>query len=104
MSLAGTTSNIVISTEGGVLCRRSGETCMLQSAMQMFVARFASRPEACLYRHDRLRGQPTGLSTAHCMKPQCFGRDDNGWGEHAEGSAQNRPTTSACGSASRDSP
>src|SRR5580698_6399316 len=26
---------------------RSGETCMLQSAMQMFVARFASRPACC---------------------------------------------------------
>jgi len=41
---------IVISTEGAIL-RRSGETCMLQSAMQMFVARFASRPAGCLYRH-----------------------------------------------------
>jgi len=54
---------IVISTEGDVLCRRSGETCMLQSAMQMFVARFASRPAACLYRHYSLRGQAAGLST-----------------------------------------
>jgi len=38
---------------------------MLQSAMQMFVARFASRPAICLYEHYRLRGQPAGLSTPH---------------------------------------
>jgi hypothetical protein len=55
----------VISTEGGVFCRRSGETCMLQSAVQIFVARFASRPAGCWYRHYRLHKQTAGLSTAH---------------------------------------
>jgi len=38
---------------------------MLQSAMQMFVARFASRPAVCPCRHCRLRRQPAGLSTPH---------------------------------------
>jgi len=38
---------------------------MLQSAMQMFVARFASRPAVCLCQHYRLRRQAAGLSTPH---------------------------------------
>ena len=61
----------VISTVGGAFCRRpfdyaqGGETRMSQSAMQMLVARFASRPAVCSYRHYRLHEQAAGLSTAH---------------------------------------
>jgi hypothetical protein len=54
---------------------RSGETCMLQSAMQMFVARFPSRPAGCSHWQQCLSEQAAGLS-ATAAKNAAFGRDD----------------------------
>jgi len=50
----------------GALCVK---TCMLQSAMQMFVARFASRPAGCWRRRWCRYRQAAGLSTAAAKAP-----------------------------------